>query len=308
MRYKIYRLKFSTAVHFGNGRLGNTDNVFLADRLFSAMCTESVRSQGAKGAQRLADMAMNDRLLLSDGLPYMGDTLYIPKPIIHIKSSEEGNSAVKKAFRKLRFIPENKLEEYTAGRLDAEKEAAVFSELGQQAEKVSAAVSDMGDTLPYRIGTFRFADNCGLYFILGYENEEVYDLADSLIYSLQYEGIGGKVSAGLGKFMSVPEDMPRNFMKRLTGEYERYMSLSVCMAKEEEMERAVEGSGYSLIKRSGFISSPDYADRPVKRKDIYCFSAGSCFARRFGGEVFDLRGKGRHPVYRYAKPIFMGVM
>lgn len=308
MKYKLYRLKFGTAVHFGNGRLGSTDNVFLADRLFSALCIEAVKNYGSEGAARLADMAKNNRLLFSDGMPYIGQTLYIPKPITHIETADSGNSAAKKAFKKLNFIPADKLDEYMNGRLDAENEAKILSGLGEKTEKISAAVFENDDTVPYRIGTYEFAENCGLYFILGYDGGEVYDFADSLLYSLQYEGIGGKVTSGLGKFITVTEDIPDGIAKRLEGVHKKYMSLSVCMARDEQLEKAVTGATYSLVKRSGFISSANYADRPLKKRTIYCFTAGSCFAERFEGDVFDLGGDGSHPVYRYAKPMLMGVM
>lgn len=308
MKYKLYRLKFSTAVHFGSGRLGSTDNVFLADRLFSALCIETVKNHGSHGAAKLADMAKNNRLILSDSMPYIGQTMYIPKPIIHIETDDSGNSAVKKAFKKLNFIPADKLDEYLKGGLDAEYEAKLLSELGKKTEKISAAVSENDDTVPYRIGTYEFSENSGLYFILGFDSDEVYDFADSLIYSLQYEGIGGKITSGLGKFTTVTEDIPDGFAKRLEDGYKKYMSLSVCMARDEELEKTVSGATYSLIKRSGFISSANYADRPLKKRTIYCFTAGSCFNCRFEGDVFDLGGNGSHPVYRYAKPMLMGVM
>ena len=308
MKYKLYRLKFSTAVHFGSGRFGSTDNVFLADRLFSALCIEAVKNYGSHGATKLADMTKNNRLILSDSMPYIGQTLYIPKPIIHIETADSGNSAVKKAFKKLNFIPADKLDEYLKGGLDAEYEAKLLLELGKKTEKISAAVSENDDTVPYRIGTYEFSKNSGLYFILGFDSDEIYDFADSLIYSLQYEGIGGKITSGLGKFTTVMKDIPDGFAKRLEDGYKKYMSLSVCMARNEELEKTVSGATYSLIKRSGFISSPNYADRPLKKRTIYCFTAGSCFNCRFEGDVFDLGGNGSHPVYRYAKPMLMEVM
>lgn len=309
MKYKLYRVKFSTAVHFGNGRLSSTDNVFLADRLFSALCIEAVKNHGSNGAAKLADMVKDNRLVLSDSMPYIGQTLYIPKPIVHIETTDSGNSAVKKAFKKLNFIPADKLDEYLKGGLDAEYEGNLLAEqLGKNTEKISAAVFENDNTLPYRIGTYEFSENSGLYFIMGYDSDDVYDFADSLIYSLQYDGIGGKITSGLGKFMTVMEDIPDSFAKRLEDRYKKYMSLSVCMASNEDLERAVSGATYSLIKRSGFISSSNYADRPLKKRTIYCFTAGSCFNCRFEGDVFDLGGNGSHPVYRYAKPMLMGVI
>ena len=37
MDYKIYKLKFKTAVHFGNGMLNSSERVLRADTLFSAL-------------------------------------------------------------------------------------------------------------------------------------------------------------------------------------------------------------------------------------------------------------------------------
>lgn len=38
-----------------------------------------------------------------------------------VETKEEGNSKAKKAFKKLKYIPINKIEEYMKGNLDAQK-------------------------------------------------------------------------------------------------------------------------------------------------------------------------------------------
>lgn len=43
MKYKAYKLKFSTGVHFGKGTLEDTAYAFCADTLFSALCIEAVK-------------------------------------------------------------------------------------------------------------------------------------------------------------------------------------------------------------------------------------------------------------------------
>ena len=40
---------------------------------------------------------------------------------------------------------------------------------------------------------------------------------------------------------------------------------------------------------------------------MYVFAAGSCFKNEFEGDIYDVTNGGSHPVYRYAKPLFMGV-
>ena len=62
-----------------------------------------------------------------------------------------------------------------------------------------------------------------------------------------------------------------------------------------------------MIRRGGFVASESYAKEFVKKRDIYAFKAGSCFGKRFEGDVFDVSVSGAHPVYRYLKPMFIGV-
>ena len=88
---------------------------------------------------------------------------------------------------------------------------------------------------------------------------------------------------------------------------DRYMLLSVALPADEELENAMENASYLLEKRSGFVASSDYAEEWRKKKDLYVFTAGSCFVNCFAGDIYDVSEGGKHPVYRYAKPIFMGV-
>ena len=85
------------------------------------------------------------------------------------------------------------------------------------------------------------------------------------------------------------------------------MSLSGALPRENELEEAMENAEYMLLKRSGFVSSSSYCDSFMRKKDLYIFASGSCFRRKFEGDVYDVSSNGTHPVYRYAKPIFIGV-
>lgn len=309
MRYKLYRLTFSTAVHFGKGRLGTCENNFLADRLFSAVCIEAQKSEGNDGIAFFYNAAASGNLLISDSMPYCNRTLYIPKPIVSIERNDsESDSKLKKEFKKLTYIPADSIDMYFKGNLNAQEENMKLSKLGYYSEKTSAAIFENDDALPYNIGFFKFSPECGLYFVIGYENDSIFNKFDSIIYSLGYTGIGGKVTSGFGKFESISEEVPDCLLRRLENKNcKRFISLSVCMAKNEELKNALDSAEYSVIKRSGFVSSVTYSDTFRKKKELYCFSAGSSFNNRFSGEVFDLSDGGSHPVYRYAKPMFMGV-
>lgn len=319
MKYNIYRMKFSTAVHFGDGRLSSTRNSLYADTLFSALCIEVRKMKGTDGIEKLVNMVKENRLRISDGLPYVDDIYFVPKPVMHIESEKSGDSESKKKFKKLSFIPIDSIEKFVSGTFVPDSTLNDLSFLGKQTVKSAAAIFENDDAKPYSIGTYEYGipekkkggdimHNSGLYFIIGYENDEIYDFVDNIMYSLQYEGIGGKISDGLGKFSTCMRDVPDDIIKRLDGEYDRYMSLSVCMASSSELNSLIENAYYTIVKRSGFIKSYDYADSFVKKNNLYCFGAGSCFTQRFNGDVFDVGGNGTHPVYRYAKPLLLGVI
>ena len=59
-------------------------------------------------------------------------------------------------------------------------------------------------------------------------------------------------------------------------------------------------------KRSGYVASENYADE-WKRKRIYMFFQRDRFEQRFEGDIYDVSDNGKHPVYRYAKALFLGV-
>lgn len=311
MNYKLYRLTFSTAVHFGKGRLGTTENRLLADTLFSAICSEAARLLGTDEIKFFYESVKNEKLVLSDSMPFIEDTLYIPKPILPTeRSTYEYDSEMRKEYKNLAFVPIDKLDDYFTGSIDAKTENKKLSGLGEFSEKTSAAIFENDDALPYNIGIFNFRDRCGLYFIIGYEDDDIFYRFDDMIYSLGYTGIGGKVSSGLGKFSTKTEDVPDSLLEMLNENRSDavYMTLSLCMSGEKnELDKAIDGASYSIIKRSGFVNSVSYSDTFRKRKDLYCFSGGSCFKNKFSGDIFDLSEGGSHPVYRYAKPMFMGV-
>ena len=66
------------------------------------------------------------------------------------------------------------------------------------------------------------------------------------------------------------------------------MLLSVALPADDELENALENASYLLEKRSGFVASSDYAEEWRKKKDLYVFTAGSCFVNCFAGDIYDV--------------------
>lgn len=308
MKSQLFKLSFTGSVHFGDGGLMKAKSTLSADTVFSALCIEAL-GQGQTALEQLIEGVRADRIRISDGLPYIGDDYYVPKPLVQLDREQKGDSSVKKAVKKLEYLPVQCLEEYVRGDLDIKKQSEYFQDaFGAYRFVEKAAVFEAEDSMPYGVSVFQYYDRSGLYLCVQYERKEDLELVEGLLLQLSFSGIGGKKSSGYGRFDLLYGKMPSAFERHLNGTYEKYMTLSVSVPGDEEIKKVLEGSGYRLIRRSGFIDSPAYANTFRKKRDIYLMAPGSVFSERFSGQLVDVSSGGRHPVYRYAKPVWLGVM
>ena len=307
MKYKLFKLQFSTAVHFGAGGLTTTSGTLMADTVFSALCTEAAKA--GTDPSSFIDAVKDGRIRISDALPFIGDRFYVPKPLAEITSDKEGDSSIKKALKRLPYIPVDCLEEYMNGTMAITEEADVFQNgLGQEYLIEKAAVETGEETRPYAVDLYRYYEDSGLYICLGYEKDEDYYLFSDLLEILSYAGIGGKISSGYGRFTAVPIAPSKEFVKRLEGkDWKQYLSLSVSLPDREELDGVIKDANVRLCKRSGWVSPGAGTDPLRKRKDIYMFASGSVFKKSFSGCLFDFSDGGSHPVLRYGYPMFIGV-
>lgn len=308
MEYTIYRLTFQGPVHFGIHTLEDGDCTCHADTIFSALFKEAVKL-GEEKMKALYHAAKDGQLLLSDAFPYTGTVYYLPKPMKRIELGDgKGDSVIKKAYKKLKYIPMDQLPVYLEGKYDVLRAGNGDRERGCFEMKTSACVRGGDEAVPYRIGTYTFYPDSGLYVIMGYQNEKVKKLAEELWKSLSFSGIGGRRSSGMGRFALESDRLPEEFAGRLESKGSCYMSLSVSLPADAELEGVLEDASYQLCRRSGFVASETYALEQMRKRDLYVFSAGSCFARRYEGDVYDVSGgQGGHAVYRYAKPMLVEV-
>ena len=77
---------------------------------------------------------------------------------------------------------------------------------------------------------YRFSAGNGLYLLAGFDSEVVQQRVETLLHSLSYSGIGGKRSAGLGRFTLSVEAVPQGLAHRLMDNGAPAMTLSVAMA------------------------------------------------------------------------------
>jgi CRISPR-associated protein Csm4 len=128
-----------------------------------------------------------------------------------------------------------------------------------------------------------------------------------LLESLSFSGLGGKRSSGLGRFEIYNGKLPDEIIALFEKKCDRYVSLSIGLPNEEELEACMIDASYELIKRSGFVESVSYSDTYMRKRDLFMMASGSVFSKKYAGDIYDVSSGGNHPVYKYGKPIFMGV-
>ncbi len=321
MNYFLIKLAFDTAVHFGPSdtaqSLSVSEDHFYADTMFSALCHTALQLSGKNALEQLCDWVRKGELLFSDSMPWREEDYFLPKPFVLSENRREMPASLQKAMKKLAWIPVRSFRAFSESvhggtPFDPSQSAVAF---GVPAEVTRAAVSDGMDAVPYRVGLYRFQENCGLFIIAAVRTEEQERILISLFRALGMSGIGGKVSSGCGKFHledvvllnEFYDDQTEWLYCALSKKTGRNLLLSACLPKEEELESVLKNAAFQMVRRGGFVASDTYAETPMKKKTQFFFRAGSMFSRRFEGALYSVGSFGAHPVYRYAKPLFLGV-
>ncbi|MBR6959301.1 MAG: type III-A CRISPR-associated RAMP protein Csm4 [Clostridiales bacterium] len=308
MDYVIYKLHFSTPVHFGKNALSSSEYTLCSDTVFSALCTEAVRKDDGS-LEGLVKAAREGKIQISDALPYINDDYLLPKPYTFVERKEENDSSViRKAYKNLKYVSISDFDNYLSGSFDVTS-AVSTDGLGVASLKISASIrNEEQETKPYEVGLFSFYPNSGLYIIAGTDDQETMSMMDDLMELLSSSGLGGKRSSGYGRFSYEKVEPAEWLTSKLNDTGSVMMLINTALPQEDELNSAMDGARYSLIKRSGFVASATYADSWQRKKDIVMFKSGSCFNKTFSGDIYDVSTEaGSHPVYRYGKPMFMRV-
>lgn len=327
MNYYICKLEFITPYRFGKSssgaELAQTDIICHADTLFSALVDEAISFGGQDKFNGLLKACSERNLLFSDMYPYDNDELLLPKPLLPIAcdekttvSSLENHIKKYKTLKKRNYI---KISEFTAylSNIRNVGELYVPNSINNILKKqLIERVNCRGEeNLPYFVEQVVFSKNCGLYFIMAIKNKEIYSKINELIELLSYSGIGGKRSSGYGKFkykliplrkINQQTSMDILYTLLTSNDDNCYMALSTIVPQKEEVSLIKKGF-YQLLPRSGFVTDAAYSDTPLKRNRYFAIAAGSCFSKPIIGSIIDVNNKGKHPVYRYGKGIYVGL-
>lgn len=322
----IYKLQFATALHIGNdtgsATLASAEMTVHSDTLFSALCIEALQLGGEKLLHELYEKSKTGKIGFSDLFPYKKETYYLPRPILNIESNiTERDPKKSKEYKNLKYIPSNRFADYLAS-LQGQAEFDVkavnkdISSLGASEGRQCVSIKRETEPQPYYVGCFKFKPDAGLYFIVTYTDEEDIDFITRIMESLALSGIGGKRSAGLGKFilddpifLDAPYSEGLEALASLLNNDNstQQMLLNLALPQDHELDQACSEGHYMLVRRGGFVQSDTYWHHQLKKKLLYAFAPGSCFKSAFQGDIYDVSNKANHKVYRYLKPMFMGV-
>ena len=324
MDYFLYKLKFDGAVHFGQSdsamSLYTAADHFRADTLFSALCHTALSLWGEQGLQELINQANADELLLSDSMPWRNnngkDEYYLPKPCIIAEQKREVSPELRKKIKKVAWIPVFRMGEFEDSLNGKTTYNPTDEPFGVAEERTSAAVFDHADTRPYQVGVYHFRPNCGLYILVGVKTKTQTERMKTLLTALGLGGIGGKTSAGYGSFTlektielsKASDQQAKWFQKALTGKNAKhYLLLTTSLPADDELDQALEGAQYQLVRRGGFVQSSAFSATPVKKQTQMFLSAGAMLTKPFAGALYNVADGGTHAVIRYAKPMMLGV-
>ena len=324
MNAYLYKLRFETAVHFGSPdsamSLESSEERFCADTLFSALCHTAATMYGPDAASLLCKEVNDGEFLLSDSMPWKEDTFFLPRPMLDSGARADINPQTRKAIKKLAWLPVDALDGFASfsqgmGEFTL---SDIPGDFGDFAVTEHAAIprESGGDANPYAVSVFQFYKDCGLYFIALLKTPEQAARLSALLRGLGVTGIGGKTGAGYGKF-SLSEILDLNhapnaqavwIWKSLSrSESPRQLLLTTSLPRPEELDAALDGACFQMVRRAGFARPASEETRGRKKRVQYFLASGSVLRRRFAGNLYPAGADGKDFVFRYGRPVFLGL-
>jgi CRISPR-associated protein Csm4 len=172
------------------------------------------------------------------------------------------------------------------------------------------------DSNPYFVDKLYFEKNCGLYFLTT-ATGTVLEQLKACMRLLADNGIGTDRTTGHGQF-EFDEQTDVKISFNLPDNATHQMSLSLYCPQKTEIEE-LDNSYYDLIKRGGYIASPQNDNHlSIRKKSVYMFVEGSLFPNSGSrkGKIVDLmpnnvalqesgQSEIGHPIWRDGTSIFL---
>jgi len=332
--YNIVKMHFTTPLHLSRGQTESYD------RSEEVLHSDTIKSAVFVAAKMLFGSEINedffDSFKVSSAFPFKENEYFFPKPMAPLSlkfvNSEKENEESKEAkkFKKINFISQTIFQKIISGTQDIEVKEKQFSSNGKFV--FAAEIKDDEDKIvyksevqqrlamprpeknkdgnwvmeedgtPYYIDRVYFTEGSGLYFFIEYLPNSDKNKIEAAIRLLGDEGVGTDKHIGNGlfepEFDTLKLDLPENANSQ--------MLLSLYLPEKEELGENLKQSSYQLIKRGGYIASPENMDfLTFRKKSVYMFLEASIFPKEMilKGKKEDLKPekKVEHSVWRDGK-------
>lgn len=329
---------FKGGLHLSLGKEENydrTQTMLHSDTLKSAIAVCALQLGLCKGGEDVK--AFMESFSISSAYPMAkikdsnhkdSNHYFFPKPIIAQRLKVVGED---KKAKKIKYVDKDLFEKLLACeqsittdkikgefafavKLDKKEDFEVFDTQADQ--HVSIPRYGAGDSNPYFMDKLYFNEGCGLFFLTDAQGDTLKSLK-ACIKLLADNGIGTDRTTGHGQFEFDEQRDVSEIEFNLPDNATHQLSLSLYCPKQTEIAE-LDKSYYDLIKRGGYIASPQNDNHlTIRKKSVYMFVEGSLFpsADSRKGKVVDLtpnntalRESGQdeiHPIWRDGTSIFL---
>lgn len=295
--YKIFKLHFHSPLHLSKGKeddYGESEQVLHSDTLKSALyvCARKLFGGEAVGD----DDTFFRRFRISSAFPFYQGELFFPKPMLRLQpfdTEEISEEKQAKSHKKIGFLGKQYFEDLIASSGLTIKQAHLASggrfvsnhpdvlKLGKEPilksdvqQRVAISNDYSEDPLPYYVDRIFFNQGAGLWFAFE-GNDETFELVEKALKLLGDEGIGTDRAVGNGHFVAKPDTLQLTLPENAT--HQLLLSL-YCPQQSELSKSLLKSSSYGLLKRGGYLASPDKTEHlTLRKKSVYMFTEGSVF-------------------------------
>lgn len=308
MNFTCYKLYFKSPLHIGDREqfFEDTLTYIPSDTLFSAFCHSYLLLFGKSELEIMLTNFYNctPPFLISSCFPFSNSTFFLPVPKNpeHISHSEDYKKykkvqyVEKSAFERLITNTQSEIQytDNTVPSLDRDNTQKIYSINVLPRVSLSRLNNSPGENY-FHFGEVTFKENCGLYFLVDFKNDEFKELFfDAVLRLMQDEGIGGDRSVGKGIFTYKKEE---NFAIEVNANAKWCVNLSLYSPKENEIDNLRDGY-YELVERKGYIFSPEI--KSLRKKSAVFFKEGSIFPSKKIGRLLNVTPEtSPHSVYQY---------
>ena len=339
--FHIAKLKLRGPIHISRGRIDpeSSAEIIHSDTMKSALFAIGLQLFGYK---ELEAIDYWNAFHMSSGFPFLKEECFFPKPMTKLNMTigqEKEGATLTKKLKKLTYLGTSYFEQTLSGHhmevplkdfFDGGEFVSAHpsvKKLYKEAPKSRIIGKDLQQRVrintqdTFYVERVYFHPEAGLYFLFTGLTEELKERLSAMIKLLGESGLGKNRTFGFGQFTFEEFE---EVQLEVPDKADKWTNVGLYCPAGERKENAeidahiLEQSAYSLIKRGGWISSPENNDHLKHRKrSVYMFKEGSVFHFGPSDEGVQIKGKmvdltpdivKEHEIWREGRSLFLPII